>query len=54
LHGIVKLLACLIKRTVLEAGIRSELPEKDRLAMFSGHSLGVGLASSAEVDERYV
>ena len=46
--------ARLIKRTVLDAGIRSELPEKDRLALFSGHSLRAGLASSAEVDERYV
>ena len=44
----------LIKRTVLDADIRSELPEKERLALFSGHSLRAGLASSAEVDERYV
>jgi len=44
----------LIKRTVLDAGIRAYLPEKDRLALFSGHSLRAGLASSAEVDERYV
>ncbi|UOA33889.1 Tyrosine recombinase XerC (plasmid) [Sulfitobacter sp. DSM 110093] len=44
----------LIKRTVLDAGIRADLPEKDRLALFSGHSLRAGLASSAEVDERYV
>ncbi|MGI3171322.1 tyrosine-type recombinase/integrase [Pseudooceanicola sp. C21-150M6] len=49
-----KHVARLIKRTVLEAGIRSELPEKERLALFSGHSLRAGLASSAEVDERYV
>ena len=35
-------------------GIRSDLPEAKRLAMFSGHSLRAGLASSAEVDERYV
>ena len=49
-----KHVARLIKRTVLDAGIRSDLPEKDRLAMFSGHSLRAGLASSAEVDERYV
>ena len=46
--------ARLIKRTVMDAGIRSELPEKERLALFSGHSLRAGLASSAEVDERYV
>ncbi len=44
----------LIKSTVLKSGIRAELPEKDRLALFSGHSLRAGLASSAEVDERYV
>ncbi|MGB7243810.1 MAG: tyrosine-type recombinase/integrase [Sulfitobacter sp.] len=49
-----KHVARLIKRTVMDAGIRSELPEKDRLALFSGHSLRAGLASSAEVDERYV
>ncbi|AUR01652.1 MULTISPECIES: tyrosine-type recombinase/integrase [Rhodobacterales] len=49
-----KHVARLIKRTVLDAGIRSELLEKDRLALYSGHSLRAGLASSAEVDERYV
>ena len=49
-----KHVARLIKRTVLHAGIRSDLPEKKRLALFSGHSLRAGLASSAEVDERYV
>ena len=49
-----KHVARLIKQTVLNSGIRSELPEKDRLALFSGHSLRAGLASSAEVDERYV
>ena len=49
-----KHVARLIKRTALDAGIRSDLPEKDRLALFSGHSLRAGLASSAEVDERYV
>ncbi|GLT12897.1 hypothetical protein GCM10007928_51300 [Sulfitobacter porphyrae] len=37
-----KHIARLIKRTVLDAGIRSELPEKDRLALFSGHSLRAG------------
>ncbi|WP_191287274.1 tyrosine-type recombinase/integrase [Aliiroseovarius zhejiangensis] len=46
--------ARLIKRTVLAAGIRADLPEKERLALFSGHSLRAGLASSAEVDERFV
>lgn len=49
-----KHVARLIKQTVLDAGIRSDLPEKERLALFSGHSLRAGLASNAEVDERYV
>ncbi|MBY6142088.1 tyrosine-type recombinase/integrase [Leisingera daeponensis] len=49
-----KHVARLVKQTVLDAGIRAELPDKDRLALFSGHSLRAGLASSAEVDERYV
>lgn len=48
-----KHVARLIKQTVLDAGIRSELPEKERLALFSGHSLRAGLASSAKVDERW-
>ncbi|MDA3856975.1 MAG: tyrosine-type recombinase/integrase [Roseovarius sp.] len=49
-----KHVARLIKQTVLDAGIRSDLPEKERMALFSGHSLRAGLASSAEVDERYI
>ena len=49
-----KHVARLIKATVLNSGIRADLPEKERLALFSGHSLRAGLASSAEVDERYV
>ncbi len=49
-----KHVARLIKTTFLKSGIRSDLPKKDRLALFSGHSLRAGLASSAEVDERYV
>ena len=49
-----KHVARLIKQSVLSAGIRADLPEKERLTMFSGHSLRAGLASSAEVDERYV
>jgi integrase len=49
-----KHVARLIKAMVLKSGIRAELPEADRLALFSGHSLRAGLASSAEVDERYV
>ena len=49
-----KHVAPLIKRTVLDAGIRGDLPEAECLALFSGHSLRAGLASSAEIDERYV
>lgn len=49
-----KHVARLIKQTVLDAGIRADLPERERLALYSGHSLRAGLASSAEVDERYV
>ncbi len=49
-----KHVARLIKTTVLTSGIRADLPKKDRLALFSGHSLRAGLASNAEVDERYV
>ena len=49
-----KHVARLIKQTVMDAGIRADLPANERLALFSGHSLRAGLASSAEVDERYV
>ena len=49
-----KHVARLIKSCAREAGLRPDLPEKDRIALFSGHSLRAGLASSAEVDERYV
>ncbi|MBY5935052.1 tyrosine-type recombinase/integrase [Tateyamaria omphalii] len=48
-----KHVARLIKSTVLKSGIRADLPEKERLALFSGHSLRAGLASSAAVDERH-
>ncbi|MBJ2154066.1 tyrosine-type recombinase/integrase [Paracoccus sp. IB05] len=46
--------ARLVKRAAQAAGLRGNLPEKDRPALFSGHSLRAGLASSAEVDERHV
>ena len=49
-----KHVARLIKSCVREAGLRPDLPEAERVALFSGHSLRSGLASSAEVDERYV
>jgi integrase len=46
--------ARLVKRTALAAGVRTDLPEAERREKFSGHSLRAGLASTAEVDERYV
>jgi integrase len=49
-----KHVARLIKICAHEAGLRPDLPEAERLRLFSGHSLRAGLASSAEVDERYV
>ncbi|OYU37900.1 MAG: integrase [Pseudorhodobacter sp. PARRP1] len=49
-----KHVARLIKSRVREAGIRPDLPEAERIKLYSGHSLRAGLASSAEVDERYV
>jgi integrase len=49
-----KHVARLIKKTVLDAGIRADLPVAERLKLFSGHSLRAGLATSANVDERYI
>ncbi len=49
-----KHVARLIKTCAREAGLRPDLPEAERVRLFSGHSLRAGLASSAEVDERYV
>ncbi|MEO5759567.1 MAG: site-specific integrase [Mesorhizobium sp.] len=46
--------ARLVKRAALAAGLRGDLSEDERGQKFSGHSLRAGLASSAEVDERYV
>lgn len=46
--------ARLIKRCARDGGLRADLPEAERMALFSGHSLRAGLASSAEVDERYI
>lgn len=46
--------ARLVKRTALAAGVRGDLTEGEREDQFAGHSLRAGLASSAEVDERYV
>ena len=47
-------IARLVKRAALAAGIRGDLAEGELGARFAGHSLRAGLASSAEVDERYV
>jgi integrase len=49
-----KHVARLVKRTALAAGVRGDLTEGEREGKFSGHSLRAGLASSAEIDERYV
>lgn len=49
-----KQVARLVKRTALAAGVRGDLTEGEREQKFAGHSLRAGLASSAEVDERYV
>lgn len=49
-----KHVAWLIKQTVEAAGLRPDLPKAERLALYSGHSLRAGLASSAEVDERHI
>jgi len=49
-----KHVARLVKRTAVAAGVRGDLSEGERALKFSGHSLRAGLASSAEIDERYV
>jgi len=49
-----KHVARLVKKTVLDAGIRSDLPEAERIRLFSGHSLRAGMASGANVEERHV
>ncbi|MDI6029348.1 site-specific integrase [Corticibacterium sp. UT-5YL-CI-8] len=46
--------ARLVKRAAIAGGVRADFSEEDREWRFSGHSLRAGLASSAEVDERYV
>jgi integrase len=46
--------ARLVKRCALAAGVRPDLTLAEREGKYSGHSLRAGLASSAEVDERYV
>jgi len=39
---------------MLAAGLRPDLPDAERVKLYSGHSLRAGLANSAEVDERYI
>ena len=46
--------ARLVNKAALAAGVRGDLSEGERALKFSDHSLRAGLASSAEVDERYV
>lgn len=46
--------ARLVKRAALAAGVRADLSEGERDEKFAGHSLRAGLASSAEVEERFV
>ncbi len=43
-----------VQNSTLRLVIRPELPNAERLKLFSGHSLRAGLASYAEVDERHV
>lgn len=49
-----KHVARLVKQTALAAGVRADLPEGERALLFAGHSLRAGLASSADIEERYV
>ena len=46
--------ARLVKRAALSAGLRPDLSPGKRALSYAGHSLRAGLASSAEVEERYV
>jgi integrase len=46
--------ARLVKRTAVSAGVRSSFTLGEREDKYSGHSLRAGLASSVEVEERFV
>ena len=46
--------ARLIQQTALASGVGADFPEGVRRHAFSGHSLRAGLATGADVDERYV
>ena len=47
-------IARLVKTTALAAGIRGDLTEGQRRALFSGHSLRSGFASSVTIDEAHI
>ncbi len=47
-----KHIARLIKSTVLKSGIRADIPEKDRLALFSSRSLRAGSNTAGELAAR--
>ena len=49
-----KHVARLVKKTMLEAGLRPDLSDAEKVKLFSGHSLRSGLASYAQADERYL
>ena len=49
-----KQVARLVKSAALATGVRGDLSEGARAPLFAGHSRRAGLASSAEVNERYV
>nr|ACF28473.1 phage integrase [Azospirillum baldaniorum] len=49
-----KHVARLVQATALAAGLRGDLPEGERRRRYAGHSLRAGLATSAEVEERFV
>jgi integrase len=46
--------ARLVKTSAMKAGVRSDLPEAQRKALFAGHSLRSGFASSAAIDEAHI
>ena len=46
--------ARLVKRLAVVAGVRGDLSGRERQEKLAGHTLRAGLASSAEIDERYV
>lgn len=44
----------LIKQTMRDAGLSSDLLDAERVAVYSDHGLRASLASNAEIDERYL